>query len=376
MINIDTLINPITADQAEASIIARAKTIGLDISNWKSDSVVRVIVRAVSESIALLSTTCTTIAQMSMLSTSEGDSLTILASEVYGLERIEATVASGTVLLTNSGGGIYAIDPGDCTIKNADGVTYSNLEAINLGASSSVSAEFACTQVGSVGTSAVGTITDMVTTFLGVSCENTDTFIGADTETDDALEARCRAQFASLSTYGPSEAYLNAAKETTIAGANIGVTRVKASRTSALHVRVVAAKESGGLTSPELSALELQLAGETPIGIIVDVASATTVAVPVTYQVCVSEAGSAYSESTIKNAIALAIGEYMAQVDIGGDLRPGETTGYVFRDELPGVILGAHPHLFGVTVSVPAGNTSLTSEQIPILGTVTGTLVR
>ena len=143
-----------------------------------------------------------------------------------------------------------------------------------------------------------------------------------------------------------------------------------------MHVRVVAAKESGGLSSPELSALELQLAGETPIGIVVDVASATTTTVPVTYQVCVSEAGSAYSDSTIKNAIALALGEYMAQVDIGGDLRPGETTGYVFRDELPGVIMGAHPHLFGVTVSAPASNTSLTGEQIPILGTVTGTLVR
>jgi len=66
---------------------------------------------------------------------------------------------------------------------------------------------FAADTAGTAGTSAVGTITQLVTSLVGVSCSNTAALVGAGWESNAALVARCRLKLQSLSPNAPAGAY-------------------------------------------------------------------------------------------------------------------------------------------------------------------------
>lgn len=69
------------------------------------------------------------------------------------------------------------------------------------------SGDFAADVAGIDSTSAPGTITQVVTSLSGVTCNNLDSFIGSSWESNSALAARCRLKIQSLSPNGPSGAY-------------------------------------------------------------------------------------------------------------------------------------------------------------------------
>jgi hypothetical protein len=135
--------------------------------------------------------------------------LDVLASSVYQVNRLQATFAAQNVVFTNTtlaSSGPHA--PGTFHIGNpATGATYVNADTLTIAASGTTTAPFVADARGPDGTSAIGTVTQMITTVTGVTVINALPFVGQNFESNVALAARCRAALASRSPNGPRGAY-------------------------------------------------------------------------------------------------------------------------------------------------------------------------
>ena len=119
MVTLDELTTPVTVDEWKTSIYSVMGRVGVDTTSWKPGAVVRTIVTAVSIMLAALSVLIAAIAAGGFLELATGMWLTLLARYQYGVERQEATRATGQVTITNSGGGIYDFDPEDLVVLHA-----------------------------------------------------------------------------------------------------------------------------------------------------------------------------------------------------------------------------------------------------------------
>jgi len=135
--------------------------------------------------------------------------LDVLADSEFNVQRIPATAATGTVNLVNSSPSNYGpFSAGTFHVANPTSKqTYSNQSTLTISASGTTPAIFAADVAGSAGTSGTGTITQLVTSLLGVTASNPSPLIGANAESNTALVARCRAKQQALSPNGPKGAY-------------------------------------------------------------------------------------------------------------------------------------------------------------------------
>src|SRR5690606_3890018 len=114
------------------------------------------------------------------LALAEDDWLTLLARHVYDVERIEGAPASGLVVLTNTGGGVYAGEPGDLVFSassgDAEGKNYRSTEPYTLpsGAHGPTSTTVAveAVEIGTASSVGAGEIDRLETALLGVACTN------------------------------------------------------------------------------------------------------------------------------------------------------------------------------------------------------------
>lgn len=135
--------------------------------------------------------------------------LDVLASSVYQITRLPATYAAQSVVFTNSTASSDGPHPpGTFHVGNpATGATYSNADTLTIAASGTTTAPFVADAVGPNGTSAIGTVTQMITTVTGVTVVNSLPFVGANWEGNAALAARCRLSLGTKSPNGPRAAY-------------------------------------------------------------------------------------------------------------------------------------------------------------------------
>lgn len=380
---LDELLAPATRAELETSLYAAIEARGVKTTAWKPGSVARAIVTALALVLASLSVLITGIAKSAFLDYAEGDWLTWVARYVYGVERISATFATGTLTLTNSLGNLYTLGVGDLVALNpTTGATYRSTAAVTINPLSTTTVAVQCEQAGAIGTSAPGDISQLATTLTGVAVTNATALVAYDTEEDPDLRTRCREVTGPLSPNGPKDAYAYVAKSARRPdGSAIGVTRVRCIPDGVGGVDVYVATATGGVSGTEGNpATDLGIIAAAiwqqcePLCVTARLHSAGSTSIAITYELWL-DAVTGRTDAQVAADVLAALTKYLATVPIGGEvLTP--PTGYVYRLAIAAVIGSAIPgvRVLNVTLTTPAGNTAIGATNAPVLGAVTATV--
>jgi len=383
-ISLDDLTKPLTREEVQTSVYQMLSILGVNTTTWKPGAVVRAMITAYCVIYAALSNLMADLAKSGFLALASESWLTLVARYVYGVERDLATFAPGVITITNGGGGVYTLDPGDLVVSNpSTGKTYRNTAPISILAGPGfelTDVAIEANESGAASTSGADQITDVTTPLLGVTVTNPTAVVGRDDEKDPELRARCTEKLGSLSPFGPWDAYSYAARNTVREdGTNIGVKRVRITKDGMGNVNAYLATDSGAVpgTVGDL-ATDLGLADEAiqqkaaPLGVTANTFSASNVTIAVTYEVWMYNT-SGYTPDEVEAQVLTRLATFMSTQPIGGNVLSG--TGKVYVDAIRTQIGGTLPQIFHVVVTVPGGDTTLATDEVPVLGTVTATAI-
>lgn len=372
-VTLQTLFEPKTRDQILEQILGVAQAVGLPIEAWQEGSVGRQLMTVFAQKLADYSQVGALAAGGGLLGYAEGDWLTLLAQELYLIDRIPATSGTCSVLLTNSSGVAYVLAAGDVRVVNgATGATYTSTGGGSLGAGGSLTLTVQADEPGTASNAAVGAINALVTPLLGVTVSNTTACVGTDEETDAALVERCRDSLGRASPNGPAEAYSYFAKTATRSADDtlIGVTRVNVEQ-GELTVTVYVADSDGPIETADLADVNTAIQENcVPTGYTATVVNATAVTVPVTSTVYLSP-GSSLSIADLTAAVEERLTAYFSAAPIGGYVVSG---GFIFQSAIIGEIFQAAPDIIKVVLSAPAADVPLDPNEVAVLGAVTTSL--
>lgn len=383
--SLSDLTTPATRADVQASIYRVLGIMGVNTTAWGAGAVVRTLTVAVSAILSAFSSLQAQIASSGFLDLAEKDWLTLVAKHVYDVDRTEAAFATGTLTLSNSGGGIYAVDPGDLIVATPvtpdprSGKTYRNDEAFVLGAGATIVVAITAVEAGSESTAGAGAITVLVTSLLNVTCSNPNALVGLDEETDAALRARCSEKLGALSPMGPWDAYTYAARNAhRSTGEPCGITRTRTLKDGFGNVTLVVGSQSGVVTgtigdlATDLGAVDEAIQTlAAPLAVTAHTQSATAVNQAISYELWAYNT-SGLNDAQIALAVQGALVTFTAKQPIGGNtLTPADTTGYVWSDAIKAAISGVLPQIFHVVITVPAADVALTLTQVMTLGALT-----
>lgn len=364
------LYTPQTATEIFEIGIEVARVAGLDVDSWRAGDPTRTSYKFVAQMLASADDTRAEWAKASWLSLAEGDWLTVLAWELYGVERQAATFATSTITLTNAGGGYYEVDAGDLRVRDpVSGATFRSAAAFTLGPSSSVDVEVEADVEGSDGNVGANDITDLVSPTLdGVTVTASTAATARDEQSDASLRTQCTGSLGGLSPNGPADALEYVARNSELTGTT-EVTRARATEDEVNgRSTVYLAGSSGAVTSGAVTAVQSALMRwAAPLCFRPTAASATPRTVPVTYTV---EGDPPVGWEDTADA---AITNYFATIDIGGDAsRPPAVVAEsqivrAVHNALPGVL--SRVRLTGWT------DIELAEGEVAVPGTLTGSEV-
>jgi len=374
------LVKPVTRQEVQASIYSALAIVGVNTTSWKPGAPERAIVVGVSVVLAGFSQLMALTTASGFLELAEKEWLTIVAHYVYGVDRIDATFATGFVDVTNTAGGEYTLDPEDLVFLNpTTGRTYRNLEAVTIppGPATVVTVAIIATEAGSASTSSAGEITELTTTLLGVTCTNPAAVVGRDAETDPALRARCSEKLGALSPFGPWDAYASAVRNATRPdGTSLGINRFRMVKDGYGNVVTYVATPSGEVPGDvDDPATDLGIANEAiqryaaPLAVTAWLESADALPVPITYEVWIYNT-IGRTEAEIIAAINARLTPFMSSQPIAGNKTDPEAPsgGKVYLETIRSTIVSAFPaHIFRVTVSAPPGDVDVGPTQVPTL---------
>lgn len=316
-----------------------------------------------------------------LLDYAEGDWLELLAVNLFGLDgRIEETFATVQVTFTNAGSEPYVF--ADKEVRVGNGIVTYTAPAFSLAAvgndGDEVTVVVTATVAGTDGNADAGEITEMVTTFNGVTCTNPSNARGNDRETDEQLRARCRLARAALSNAGHVAAIeLVALSATRDDGTAIGVTRVQVLENdpSLGDVTVYVADDDGPIDVGDVATIDdLLRTLVIPTGVnFTGTFNATPVTVAITYSAR-SLPLSGFDVSDLEDAVAEELATLFASVPVGG-YQETPPNGLLYRSELAAVIsqtqLGGSSPIKNVTVTLPAADVALSPGEVAVLGAIT-----
>jgi phage-related baseplate assembly protein len=377
MLTLSDLLTRETRASIYAKGLSIATSLGLPVTSWTAGDPTRSLYHFASEVLETLETVAYAYVGSAFLDFSEGAWLTLLARQVYNVDRVEATVASCQVRLTNAKGGVYTFGIGDVRVKSStSGATYRNTSGGTLtsGPGSTLTLDFEADVAGSDSSSGLAEIDEMVTVYPGVTAENITVAVGIDEESDQALRERCRDKLGSLSPNGPRDAYSFVALSPMLTGTT-EVTRSRVYPDSDTgDVLQYIAGASGAVGSGVVSAVtDAIVRWATPWCVTPTVLSATAVPVDVTAAVWVYAEDGREAED-IEDAAETLLEQMIARRPIGGDIIPPATTGALYMSLIKATIRGVSEYAFRVDLSAPAANVALTNGQVATLGAVTITV--
>lgn len=380
LLGLASLLVEETKTQIYTKALAVAEFVGLPVSSWQAGDPTRSLYHLLSEILSTLEGVVAQYVAAGFLDYAEGEWLILLAKQVFDVDAIEATYATTTVTLTNTGGGLFEdITAGDLTFKNtATGKTYRNTNAtpatLSPGPGTTLDLEVTADEAGTASNAGATEIDDLVTVLLGVTVSNATAATALDEESAPALRQRCRDKLGSLSPNGPKNAYDYVAKTPALAGTS-AVTRTRAVEDSDTgDVTLYLAGASGAVLEADRALVEAAvILWATPLCITPTVVSATNVAVPVTYQLWLYESAGV-TEAEAEAAVALALGAMFAVRPIGGDVIT-TPPGALYQTLLESTIRGTYPSTaFRVAVSAPAADVELAISEVATLGAITPTI--
>jgi phage-related baseplate assembly protein len=365
-LTLDDLTKPLTQAQVTESIYNVLAALGVDTTTWKPGAVVRTMIASVSVVFAAYTDLMASIARSGFLELSSGEWLTLVAYHVYGVQRLDATFATGDLQVTNSGGGLYELDPGDLIVRSATtGRTYRNTAAFTLNPGEPPKlVAIAATESGAASSALPETITQIVsTTLLGVTVKNPAAIYGEDAEPDSTLRVRCAELLGSLSPMGPWDAYSYALRNATLDGRNLGITRVSLVADGFGHVDLYCATASGTVSDTDLVAAdEAVQQNAAPQAITARVHSAVGVSVFVVYQAWVYNT-SGHNAAQITALIDESLRVFFGKQPVGGNII--ETTpGAIYVDAIRTAIGITLPEIFHVELHTPSADVVLAQEEL------------
>jgi hypothetical protein len=369
----DLLIEQSETDILNASL-AIAQELNLPVTAWQPGDPTRSLYIVESKLMAALEQVVIGFIQSGFLDFAQGEWLIIQALEQFGVVIPPATFATTNVVLTNSGGGIYIIEPQDLTFKNTStGATYHNTTGGTLTGVGTSGATLTLTVAadlpGSASSASAHEIA-LVTNLTGVTVDNANPAVGLDQLPRAAIIQQCRDASAALSPNGPAAAYSFVARDSTLTGIST-VTRARVYDDSTTgNVTIYVAGPLGDISSGDVAAVQAAiLKYATPLCITPTTISATARAINVTYQIWLYQSVG-QTPTQIAAAISDALVTYIQERPIGGD------TGFIYASELQAVIGTVFPNsTFRVQMTVPSSDTAMGAGDVAIPGTITPTAV-
>lgn len=355
-----------TVAQMKATLYGYLEASGVSTTAWQPLSPTRVLSDAFARMATGIQNGQVSANRGGFRDLASGDWLKTTSKQMYDVDAIESTFATGEWVGSNSGGGDYTFQPGEFTIQNTvTQKTYFNTAVAHFGPGAvGVIVPIQAFEIGAASNATPGQITKLVTTALGVTGTNLAPVVGQDAEADDALQARDLESLGALSPNGPADAYRYVATTPSLNG-GASVNRVKVLPppgdgtitviiASALGVVPGAdvAKVQAGIdqhATPEIATVTVASASAAPQVI------ATTVYVPAALNVLAVDVTTA-----VKNAIVA----YINGLPIGGiELVPG--AGKILWRAVIGAIEGAQ-----VGDLKPVAHATLASEiDVSLLST-------
>lgn len=365
-----------TKDQIYTFALGIANAIGLPVSSWQAGDPTRSQFHAQAELLATLESTVVGYIQSGFLDYATGDWLKILADQVYSVTVPDAVAASGDVVLTNTGGGVYILEAGDLTFKSTtSGKTYTSTSGGTLPAkvgsvNGTLTVSVVADELGSDSSASAGEIDEMVTPLLGVTASNPLALTGVDEQDESTTRQQCRDALGALSPNGPREAYTYVARNSELTGTS-AVTRVRAYGDSDTgDVTVYLAGPSGAIAEPDRVLVETAiLTYATPLCITPNVLSAVSVPVNISYSLWIYKSVNKTS-AEIEEEIEAALEQMFATRPIGGDIVSGAAAGKIYLSMIESTIRSVYTQAFRVEVTLPTADISLTNGEVAAVGTV------
>lgn len=342
-----------------------ASALGLPVTTWRTGDPTRSLYKYLAEILASREDVTSEYIKAGFLSSASGEWLKVLALDVYGVEVAEASHATATVEVENTGGGFYVRVSRDMTFKNSStGKTYHSTNDVTIASGPGTTATFEveADEAGSDSNAGVDEIDEIVTTLLGVEITTSTAAVAVDEPSDEAIKEQCRATRGALSPNGPADAYEYVARNAELTGV-IDVTRARSIDDDAEgNVVVYVASAAGAVATESVDAVQVAIEQwATPLTITPTVVNASGVAFDVEADVTAEDIPAGADD-----AIEAALGDLFAAVDIGGTLAQSAIIAAI-HNTLVG--LGATDVV--VELTLPASTTVLDEGQVPILGDVT-----
>lgn len=350
MMTIEELLTSVTTEQQLESFLATLETLGVKARSWRAGGSLRTILRVVAATYAGFSVSIQAFARAGFLELATGGWLTLLADQVFDVQRIPATFATGVEQLTNAGGGVFVVAPGEFRVLGATGKAYVNVAAFTLNPSDVLDIDVRAVELGSASSAPAGTVTDLETALAGVGATNPAALVGSDEEKDPDLRARCRAKLGTISGKGPRGAYAYAVRSALRGdGSAVDVNRLRISPSSSTGVVTVYVASPAGPPLPsDLPFIQASIERwARPDSVTATAVGATALAVSRTLTIWAraQEGLTASDLAALVNASLIAM---VAAYPIGGIPKPPATQGYLYADGLAGTAKSAHLAIYDV----------------------------
>jgi hypothetical protein len=373
-LSIDDLFSAQTSDQIRAAMVTNLVALGVPADKWNKGGVFSTILTICAMALSLTSGLITALIRGFFLPTATGLGLKLIAKYIYGVTVPDATFASGTVTLTNSGGASYTFQPGQFTCQNATTkVNYTNDAVFTLSSGGTATPHVIANVAGAAGNAAPGAITTLVTSLSQVTVTNPTSLVGVDAPSDSTIRTLCLNKLGALSVRGVRTAYAYAIQVATnsVTGAPVNVNRWSVS--SASHtgiVTVIVASPSGAADPDDVTGIATSIeAIARPEAVSVNLASASSF--PYTVSIIVyCKLPDGVNSADVKAAIDLALVSFISTYPIGGesatdDANPSTPLRGIFASGVYGVIAEAIADLDGIMIAAQgAVDVTMLSGQV------------
>lgn len=392
MIALSTLLAPLTQPTIRTSLVNRLTSFGIPAANWRPGGVSSTTLTAVSYVFAGFASLLTSALNGGFLPTASGAWLVALAYYVYGVQAQQPTFGTGTLTLTNTGGGNWTFAPGaavfQCSVAGSTN-TFVNTAPIALGPGtpgSPTTQTFAiqAQALGSIGGAPAGTITIVVTRMPSVAASNANAVLGLDADTDANLRIKCLAAIAARSYKGPTGAYYaaiygygNVAGATnSVSGLPVNVNRVQVyTDPDTGNITVYIASPGGPADPNDVTGVQTAIDNVArPYGITATAVSAAVEDFSATITIWSTSQGAA-AAAAIQALGFAAITAANAQYPIGGRVKTG-SQGYLFASYITAAVGAVDSTIYAVDLSswsalplnpgqVASVISSITVRQVP-----------
>jgi len=368
-LSLSQLLQSVSLDSWKQRVVDIATGVGLQTQNWASGGYTRILVALFSQFYKTSSDVVPLIAAGGLLDWAEGAWLALLAKQVFNVDKIEATFAAAVegITLTNTGGGFFTFDARDIVFKRTStGKTYHNTSAGTLSAGATLELDIEADEAGSDSNAPVATITELVTTLLGVTCTNTVALVGLNEESDPELRQRCRDSNAARSIGGVKKAYEFFAKSARRAdGTPVGVTRVLVPPADGTGTGTIYIAGAGGaIPGPDVTVVQGVFdADVTHYGFTATAASAVDKSIDAPCTIWIPSSLGLSTEQAQQKVLD-ALEAYVQAAPIGGFII-SPTAGRIYWRALLGVVASAIPGTLKAQLTSEADIT-IAANEVPI----------